>query len=213
MLIAFNKPYGVLCQFTSAEGKPTLADYIDVPRVYAAGRLDFDSEGLVLLTDDGRLQHAIADPAHHLVKRYRAQVEGVADEAALERLRRGVEVGTGRDRYPARVEFATAIDAPALPERDPPIRYRAHLPTSWIELGLAEGRNRQVRRTTAAAGLPTLRLVRVAIGALALDDLGLDCGAWREVDAQSLGSPLEMDTKPRTRAPRPLSTPPRRRRY
>jgi len=186
MLIAFNKPYGVLSQFTSDADRPTLADYIEVPNVYAAGRLDHDSEGLLLLTDDGRLQHAIAGPARRLEKRYWAQVEGIPDAAALDRFAEGLEIGSGAERYRARPALARLIVDPALPERDPPIRVRAHLPTAWIEVTLSEGRNRQVRRMTAAIGHPTLRLLRVGIGPIDLLTLGIAPGAWMTVEADRL---------------------------
>lgn len=177
MLIALNKPYGVLSQFRSEGGKRTLADYVPVPRVRPAGRLDADSEGLLLLTDDGALQARIAHPRHKLEKVYWAQVEGVPTAEALARLETGVDLGDFVTR-PAKVR---AIDEPAnLWPRDPPIRYRAKIPTAWIELVLREGKNRQVRRMTARVGLPTLRLVRARIGGVALD--GLAPGEWREVD-------------------------------
>jgi 23S rRNA pseudouridine2457 synthase len=173
-LICFNKPYGVLSQFT-AEGRwRGLKDFIDVPGVYVAGRLDADSEGLLLLTNDGPLQARISDPRHKMEKTYWVQVEGVPDEAALERLRHGVELNDGTTR-PAR---ARRMPEPAaLWPRDPPVRVRQHIPTSWIELVIAEGRNRQVRRMTAAVGHPTLRLIRAAIGPHALE--GLAPGEWR----------------------------------
>ena len=175
MLILLNKPYGVLCQFTDAGGRPTLADLVPVPRVYPAGRLDLDSEGLVLLTDDGVLQARLADPRHRVEKVYRAQVEGAPTDDALGRLRGGVSLTDGRTR-PARV---ARIDEPAnLWPREPPIRFRAAIPTAWIEIGLTEGRNRQVRRMTAAVGLPTLRLIRVAVGRYELG--ALRPGEWRE---------------------------------
>jgi 23S rRNA pseudouridine2457 synthase len=183
-LILFNKPYGVLCQFSPQPGRLTLADFIDMPGVYAAGRLDADSEGLLLLTDDGRLQARIADPRHKLPKTYWAQVEGTPDEPALAALRKGVDLG----------DFVTLpCGARGIPEpaglwlRDPPIRYRASIPTGWIELVLREGKNRQVRRMTARVGLPTLRLVRGAIGPWGLE--GLIPGQWREVDARVPGRP------------------------
>jgi 23S rRNA pseudouridine2457 synthase len=174
-VLLFNKPYRVLCQFTDEAGRATLADFVSVPGVYAAGRLDYDSEGLLVLTDDGALQARLADPRHKLPKTYWAQVEGDATEAALARLRRGVRLGD-RATLPAQAE---AIAPPQLWERTPPVRFRKHIPTSWLELTLREGRNRQVRRMTAAVGLPTLRLVRVRIGDYALGDL--QPGQWREV--------------------------------
>lgn len=172
-LILFNKPFNVLTQF-SGEGE-TLASYVKVPGVYPAGRLDKDSEGLLLLTDDGRLQARIADPKFKLEKTYLVQVEGEPDVAALEQLRRGVVLKDGPTR-PAR---ATRIDPPDLWPRDPPVRFRKSVPDSWISLTISEGRNRQVRRMTAAIGFPTLRLVRWQIGEWTLD--GLAPGQWREV--------------------------------
>jgi 23S rRNA pseudouridine2457 synthase len=172
------KPYGVLTKFTDAEGRPTLADYVDVPGVYAAGRLDLDSEGLLLLTDDGRLNKLLTDPRHHHPRTYWAQVERIPNEAALEQLRRGVMLKDGRSR-PARahlLEGEPHVNGEPLPPRPVPIRERKNIPTAWLELTLTEGRNRQVRRMTAAVGHPTLRLVRCAIGELTLD--GLTPGAW-----------------------------------
>lgn len=167
-LILLNKPYGVLCQFTDADGRPTLADFVPVPGVYAAGRLDADSEGLLLLTDDGGLQHRITDPRHKLPKTYLAQVEGEPDEAALAQLRAGVDLGDFRTRPCT----ARVVAEPAwLWPRDPPVRFRKTVPTAWLEIVLREGRNRQVRRMTAKVGLPTLRLLRVAIGQWSLGDL------------------------------------------
>jgi 23S rRNA pseudouridine2457 synthase len=177
-LIALNKPYGTICQFSAHERRPSLAAWVDVPGMYPAGRLDADSEGLLLLTDDGALQTCIAQPRHKLVKRYWAQVEGAPDAAALNALARGVDLGDYVTR-PCRVGFVEP--PPALWQRDPPIRYRAAIPTTWIELSITEGKNRQVRRMTAAVGFPTLRLVRVGIGALDLLALGLAPGAWREL--------------------------------
>ena len=173
MLIAFNKPFNVLCQFTDSAGRRTLADFVTVKNVYPAGRLDYDSEGLLLLTDDGTLQERIADPRHRTKKIYLAQVERVPDAAALALLRRGVKLPDGVTA-PA---GARLIEEPAwLWPREPPIRYRRNVPTAWLEITIAEGRNRQVRRMTAAAGYPTLRLVRVGIGDWSLD--GLRPGEW-----------------------------------
>ncbi len=168
MLIALNKPYGVLCQFTDPGGRRTLADYVQQKDVYAAGRLDQDSEGLLLLTDDGRLAHRLTDPRHKHAKTYLVQVDGVIDEAALQALRRGVVLKDG-PTLPAIAEHAAEPDW--LWSRDPPVRFRKTIPTSWLSLSLREGRNRQVRRMTAAAGFPTLRLIRVRIGEHALDGL------------------------------------------
>lgn len=176
-LILFNKPYGVLCQFSDdGSGKPTLAQYVKVPGVYPAGRLDTDSEGLLLLIDDGKLQARIADPKFKLAKTYLVQVEGVPDAAALEALRRGVDLKDGRTR-PA---DAGLVSAPGLWPRDPPIRVRQTVPDSWIKLTIREGKNRQVRRMTAAVGFPTLRLVRWAIGDWSVEGLGV--GEWREIE-------------------------------
>ena len=175
-LIRFNKPYGVLSQFT-AEGRwRGLEDFIDLPGVYAAGRLDSDSEGLLLLTDDGRLQARITDPRYKLQKTYWVQVEGVPDAAALSAWRTGIALKDGIT-LPAQARLLA--QAPALWERDPPIRVRQAIPTAWVELKITEGRNRQVRRMTAAAGFPTLRLVRVAIGPYTLD--GLAVGTWQPI--------------------------------
>ena len=179
VLIAFNKPYGVLCQF-SGEGA-TLADYIDVPGVYPAGRLDKDSEGLLLLTDDGALQARISSPKFKLPKTYWALVEREPDGIALDRLRRGVEVD-GKLTRPAK---ARRIDAPEnLWPRDPPVRYRKNVADAWLELTISEGRNRQVRRMTAAVGHPTLRLGRWSIDGFTLE--GLAPGQWRHMDASEL---------------------------
>lgn len=168
MLIALNKPYGVLCQFTDAGGRRTLAEFVSQKDVYAAGRLDQDSEGLLLLTDDGRLAHRLTDPRHKQDKTYLVQVDGVIDEAALQALRRGVCLNDG-PTLPAAAVFATEPDW--LWPRDPPVRFRKAIPTSWLSLSLREGRNRQVRRMTAAVGFPTLRLIRVRVGEHALDGL------------------------------------------
>ncbi|MFO1398026.1 MAG: pseudouridine synthase [Burkholderiales bacterium] len=175
-VILLNKPYGVLCQFTDREGRPTLADYVRTPGVYPAGRLDADSEGLVVLTADGPLQARIADPRHKLAKTYWVQVEGTPDAAQLATLAAGVTLPDGRTR-PARV--AVIAEPPGLWPRDPPIRVRRAIPTAWLSLVLHEGRNRQVRRMTAAVGLPTLRLVRWAVGEWSL--AGLAPGEAREI--------------------------------
>lgn len=177
-LILFNKPFGVLSQFTDAgtAGSPraTLSDHIDLPGVYPAGRLDRDSEGLLLLTGDGRLQARIADPRHRTEKTYLVQVEGLPDDDALDALRAGVTLKDGPTR-PARVR---RIDPPQLWPRDPPVRFRKTVPDCWLELVISEGRNRQVRRMTAAVGHPTLRLVRWRVGDWSLD--GIAPGHWRE---------------------------------
>ncbi|MSP72890.1 MAG: pseudouridine synthase [Myxococcales bacterium] len=168
MLLALNKPYGVLCKFSRDEtARPTLADFVKLPDVYPAGRLDADSEGLLLLTDDGSLQARITHPRHELSKVYWAQVEGLPDEAALSSLRSGVSLGDFITR-PAR---ARLIDPPVIWPRDPPIRYRALIPTTWLEMTINEGKNRQVRRMTAKVGFPTLRLIRARIGGISLGAL------------------------------------------
>ena len=165
----FNKPFGVLTQFTDQAGRAVLADYVAVPGIYPAGRLDKGSEGLLLLTDDGKLQQRISNPQFKLSKTYLVQVEGIPGEADLERLRHGVELKDGMTK-PARLLMLKG-EPEQLWQRDPPIRYRASIPDSWLEITIREGRNRQVRRMTAAIGYPTLRLVRIAIGDLRLGDL------------------------------------------
>ena len=174
-VILLNKPFGVLTQFTDGGGRPTLADLVPVKGVYPCGRLDRDSEGLVVLTDDGALQHRLSHPRFGKTKTYLAQVEGEPSGEALERLRLGVELQDG----PARAVSVDLIAEPTLWERDPPVRFRKSVPTAWLRLLLDEGRNRQVRRMTAAVGLPTLRLVRTELGPYALGDLAI--GQWREV--------------------------------
>jgi 23S rRNA pseudouridine2457 synthase len=177
-LILLNKPYGVICQFSPDGMHPTLADLVPVSDVYPAGRLDTDSEGLLLLTDDGALQHRITDPRHKLVKRYRVQVEREPDAEALRRLRSGLQLKDGPTR-PCSVQ--RIAEPEALWPRVPPVRHRLNVPTCWLEIGLSEGRNRQVRRMTAAIGHPTLRLIRVAIGPWQLGPL--QPGQWMEVPA------------------------------
>jgi 23S rRNA pseudouridine2457 synthase len=174
MLIAFNKPCNVLCQFTDGAGRRTLADFITAEGVYPAGRLDYDSEGLLLLTDEGALQKRIADPRHRTKKVYLAQVERIPDARAIDRLARGVQL---RDGITAPAVARLVPEPDWLWAREPPIRHRRNIPTAWLELTLTEGRNRQVRRMTAAVGHPTLRLVRIAIGTWSLGDLRP--GEWR----------------------------------
>jgi 23S rRNA pseudouridine2457 synthase len=180
LLIAFNKPFGVICKFRPEPGKRTLADFIKLPGVYPAGRLDTDSEGLLLLTDDGVLQTRIAEPRHKLAKVYWAQVENIPTNEALAALRAGVDLG----EFVTQPAEARLIDEPRdLWPRDPPIRYRAKIPTAWLELTLCEGKNRQVRRMTARVGFPTLRLVRASIGRVGVRDI--PPGEWREIDADA----------------------------
>ena len=206
-LILFNKPYGVLSQFTP-EGKwRGLKDFIDMPAVYVAGRLDADSEGLLLLTDNGKLQAQIADPRFKMEKTYWVEVEGLPGEAALEALRRGVQLNDGLTR-PA---SACLMDVPSeLWPRVPPVRIRRSIPTAWIKLGIREGRNRQVRRMTAAVGFPTLRLIRAAIGDYIL--AGLTPGQWRALDtglsagATKLATDAESSLRAGATIPRPLGS-------
>ena len=179
-LILFNKPYRVLCQFSPSGGKATLADYVRIPGVYPAGRLDYDSEGLVILTDWGRAQHLITDPRRKLGKRYLVQVEGTPSGETLALLRAGVRLADGMT-LPAE---ARVVSPPDVWERTPPIRSRKSIPTAWIDLVITEGRNRQVRRMTAAVGLPTLRLIRIAVGPWKIEDLAP--GRFREAPAADL---------------------------
>jgi 23S rRNA pseudouridine2457 synthase len=193
-LILLNKPYGVICQFSPDQKHSTLKDYVPIPGVYPAGRLDTDSEGLVILTDDGDLQHRITDPRHKLPKTYWVQVEGIADETALEQLRQGIDLGD----FITLPAIARAMPEPAgLWPRDPPVRFRKAIPTSWIELGIREGKNRQVRRMTAAVGYPTLRLIRWSVGDWTAE--GLAPGQWRDVEPP-----------PATGAKRPIRNIPRK---
>lgn len=180
MVLMLNKPFDVLCQFSDGQGRATLKDFVDVPDVYPAGRLDRDSEGLLLLTNDGRLQARIADPRHKMAKTYWAQVEGEPAAEQLESLRRGVLLKDG-PTLPAEVRL---MDVPAIWPRHPPVRFRKTVPTAWLEMTIREGRNRQVRRMTAAVGLPTLRLVRVGIGPWRLG--ALQPGEWRELDVADM---------------------------
>ncbi|MEM8561029.1 MAG: pseudouridine synthase [Pseudomonadota bacterium] len=175
-LIVFNKPYQVLSQFSDKQGRRTLADYLSAPGYRVAGRLDYDSEGLLLLTDDGMLQQLIANPRHKRWKTYYVQLEGAICDDAVTKLKQGVQLKDGMTR-PAR---AKKISPPTIPRREPAVRKRKHVPDSWIELSIAEGRNRQVRRMTAAVGFPTLRLMRVTVGEWSLE--GLPAGAHRKLD-------------------------------
>lgn len=193
--VAFNKPYGVLPCFTDEKGRPTLADYVSIPNVYAAGRLDMDSEGLMLLTSDGALAHHITDPQHKLPKVYLAQVERVPSDKALEQLRRGVLLNGKRTRL-AEVQLLSGI--PDFPDRPVSIRFRKSVPTTWLRITLWEGLNRQVRRMTAAVGHPTLRLVRIAIGPIVLGNL--KPGEWREL-TKSETDHIGRTAQPLGRAP------------
>ena len=204
--LLLHKPYGYLSQFTPEEGSrwACLRDLIDVPGVYAAGRLDADSEGLLLLTDQGRLQQRLTDPRFGHWRSYWVQVEGQPEDAQLQQLRQGIEIQR-RQTMPAQLRWLQGEEIPLLPERSPPIRVRATIPTSWLELSLREGRNRQVRRMTAAVGLPTLRLVRCRIdlmdGGGALDLNNLPAGSWRSVTSAEQN---RLNHLLSSRVPRPL---------
>ncbi|GAB4552060.1 MAG: pseudouridine synthase [Anaerolineae bacterium] len=177
-VIRFWKPFNVLCQFTDSDGRTTLADYIPVPKVYAAGRLDYDSEGLLLLTDSDVLAHRLTDPRFEHPKTYWVQVEKAPSEADLDQLRAGITLRIDREEFRTRPAQVRLLDsAPDIPARTPPIRYRANIPTAWLELTIHEGKKRQIRRMTAAIGFPTLRLIRVRIGEIGLD--GLQPGVWQ----------------------------------
>ena len=196
--IALNKPFDVLCQFSSQPGKQTLADFVDIKDVYAAGRLDRDSEGLLLLTDDGQLQHQISHPKHKLAKTYWVQVDGDITDNAIAQLQSGVVLKDGKAQPAQAKRMAEPKD---LWERDPPVRFRANIPTSWLSLQITEGKNRQVRRMTAAVGFPTLRLIRYAIGDMTLD--GLSIGTYKEIDEAALKAKFPKDiAKPQSRARR-----------
>lgn len=182
-VIRFWKPYGVLTKFTDEQGRPTLAAYIDTPGIYAAGRLDMDSEGLLLLTNDTRLNHRLTEPQFSHPRTYWVQVERIPDEQALEQLRRGIRLKDGTTR-PAQVRLLAA--PPDLPPRPVPVRYRKNVPDCWLELTLTEGRNRQVRRMTAAVGHPTLRLVRWSIGPVTLE--GMQPGQWHKLNEQEIAA-------------------------
>lgn len=200
------KPYDVLCQFTDDLGRPTLADFVPIPGVYAAGRLDRDSEGLLLLTDDGGLAHRLTDPKFEHPKTYLVQVERLPGDEALDALRLGVELNDGPTR-PAEVEL---LDAPPdLPERPVPVRFRKNVPTAWLRLTIREGRNRQVRRMTASVGHPTLRLVRWAIAGIELNALAP--GEWADLDAGEEAALRSLLAAPAARRPRPPGRRPRRR--
>lgn len=194
MLILFNKPYGVICQFSSDGMHPTLKDYLAIPGIYPAGRLDTDSEGLLILTDDGKLQHKISHPRHKEAKTYWAQVEGTPTQEALAQLRKGVHLGDFSTQ-PAAAKIIP--EPPGLWPRTPPIRFRKDIPTSWLEITIREGKNRQVRRMTAKVGFPTLRLIRCQIGEWELD--GLAPGQWRELLGKTVNTPGKQSASSKTK--------------
>ena len=193
MLILLNKPFEVICQFSPHPTRPTLASHVPLTGIYPAGRLDADSEGLVLLTDDGKLQHAIADPRHKQTKTYLVQVEGEVSREQLDRMEQGLDLG---DFTTAPCHASKVLEPGWLWPRDPPVRQRANQPTSWLVVRLTEGKNRQVRRMTAAVGLPTLRLVRVAIGPFSLETNPLLPGEWQEVSPAALQAALQPTSQP-----------------
>lgn len=203
--IVFFKPYDVLCQFSDVEGRDTLKAFVPIPGIYPVGRLDRDSEGLLILTDDGQLSHRLTDPRFEHAKTYLVQVERIPSSQALAALRKGVDLNDGRTR-PAQVELLAG--PPVLPERSVPIRFRKNVPTAWLRLTIHEGRNRQVRRMTAAVEHPTLRLVRIAIGPISLSDLAP--GHWRELTAEELATLRSIREDPphsrRSRARRPIDS-------
>ncbi|NWF50518.1 MAG: pseudouridine synthase [Ignavibacteriaceae bacterium] len=177
MIVLFNKPFNVLCQFTDKEGRKTLSDFISIKNIYPAGRLDFDSEGLVVLTDEGKLQHLISDPENKMIKTYLVQVEGIPKEEDLNYLRRGIRLKDAITK-PAKAEIS---DEPVIWRREKPIRERKNIPTSWIKISIAEGKNRQVRRMTAAIGFPALRLIRISVGSWNIGKL--KPGEWKIVSS------------------------------
>ena len=196
LIVLFNKPFGVLTQFRKEAGQVSLADYLQIPDIYPAGRLDKDSEGLLVLTDDGQLQHHIAHPTHKSAKVYWVQVEGIPNNEALQQLAAGVVLKDGITR-PAKVKM---IPEPDIGPRDPPIRHRANIPTCWLELTITEGRNRQVRRMTAAVGYPTLRLIRYQIGDWSL--AGIQPGEWKQMTlADTIPSPKQIKEQHRAGKP------------
>lgn len=200
-IILFNKPFNVLSQFTDGEGRETLSSYVELKDVYPAGRLDRDSEGLLLLTDDGRVQHMISHPRHKMAKTYWVQVEGVIGSDACDALMKGVQLKDG----PAKAILAKPLEEPDVWDRDPPVRERKSVPTSWLKLIIDEGRNRQVRRMTAAVGFPTLRLIRFAIGDWTIEDIKV--GEWKQVSVprslmDELSSPKWQRKKTTAKTPR-----------
>ncbi|PVZ71497.1 pseudouridine synthase [Pelagibaculum spongiae] len=209
MLLLLNKPFNVLCQFTDSENRPTLADYVQQPQIYPAGRLDRDSEGLLLLTNDGKLQSRISHPANKLQKTYIVQVEGIPDDNAIETLRKGVKLKDGKTK-PAKVKLCNTPDW--LWPRTPPVRFRANIPTRWLEISITEGKNRQVRRMTAAIGHPTLRLIRTHIGPWSLSNVApgetrLIQNPWSELPTTQGENLVTADTRNNCRNQRTQASP------